>query len=67
MGLFFSKLKSIWLKNEINTNQVVVSIPDYSTAHERKAMVESIGIGGLQCTAILNESSAITLAYAFSK
>ena len=67
MGLFFSKLKNIWLKAEINTNQVVVSIPDYCVAHERKAMVESIGIGGLQCSGLLNESSAITLAYAFSK
>ena len=67
MGLYFSKLKNIWLKKEINTNQIVVSIPDYSTAHERKAMSEAITIGGLQCSAILNESSAITLAYAFSK
>ena len=67
MGLFFSKLKNIWLKAEIKTNQVVVSIPDYCTAHERKAMNEAISIGGLQCSAILNESSAITLAYAFQK
>ena len=67
MGLFFSKLKNIWLNSEINTNQVVVSIPDYSAAHERKAMIEAVSIGGLTCTSLLNESSAITLAYAFSK
>ena len=67
MGLFFSKLKNIWLRAEINTNQVVVSIPDYCTAYERKSMNEAIGIGELQCSAILNESSAITLAYAFQK
>ena len=67
MGLFFSKLKNIWQKAEINTNQVVVSIPDYCTAHERKSMNEAISIGELQCSAILNESSAITLAYAFQK
>ena len=50
MGLFFSKLKNIWLNSEINTNQVVVSIPDYSAAHERKAMIEAVSIGGLTCT-----------------
>ena len=42
---------------------MVISIPDYSTAHERKAMLESIKISGLKCTSLLNESSAIILAY----
>ena len=67
MGLFFSKLQNIWLRENINTKDVVVSIPDYCTAHERKAMLEAIEIGGLKCTALLNESSAITFAYAFQK
>ena len=67
MGLFFSKIQNIWLKENINTKEVVVSIPDYCTAHERKAMLEAIEIGGLKCTALLNESSAITFAYAFQK
>ena len=60
MGFFFSKLKNIWLKNGINTNQLVISIPDYCLIHERKAMLEAIKIAGLQCSEILNESSAIT-------
>jgi len=63
MGLFFSKLKYVWLKENINTENVVVSIPDYCCAHERKALIESIEIGVLNCTALLNESSAITLSY----
>ena len=42
MGLFFSKLQNIWLRENINTKDVVVSIPDYCTAHERKAMLEAI-------------------------
>ena len=67
MGLFFSKLQTIWLRENINTKDVVVSVPDYYTAHERKAMLESVEIGGLNCTALLNESSAITFAYAFQK
>ena len=67
MGLFFSKLQNIWLRENINTKDVVVSVPDYYTAHERKAMLEAVQIGGLNCTALLNESSAITFAYAFRK
>ena len=67
MGLFFSKLQNVWLRENINTKEVVVSVPDYYTAHERKAMLEAIEIGGLKCTALLNESSAITFAYAFQK
>ena len=60
MGLFFSKLKNIWLKEDINTTDVVVSVPDYYTAHERKSMIEAIEIGELRYTALLNESCAIT-------
>ena len=67
MALFFSKIKSIWQKKDIKTNNVVVSIPDYCTVQERKAMLESIQISGLNCTALINESSAITLAYGFQK
>ena len=67
MGLFFSKIKNVWFKENINTTNVVVSVPDYCCAHERKALVESIQIGGLNCTALLNESSAITFAYGFGK
>ena len=67
MGLFFDKIKNIWLNQNINTNNVVVSIPDYSTVQERQAMLESILIGGLNCISLLNESSAIALAYGFQK
>ena len=63
MGLFLNKIKNIWVKKNINEKEVVISIPDYSTAHERKAMLESIKISGLKCTSLLNESSAIILAY----
>ena len=63
MAIFLNKIKNIWLKKNINPENMVVSIPDYCTAHERKAMLESIKISGLKCTSLLNESSAIMLAY----
>ena len=67
MGSFFNKIKNIWLNNNINTNNIVISIPDYSTVQERQAMLDSIYISGLNCIALLNESSAISMNYAFQK
>lgn len=63
MGLYFSKLKQNWARDKIDTKEVVVSVPDYYTCHERKAMLEALEIADLQCTALVNESSAISLAY----
>ena len=63
MGLYFTKLKKNWLRENIDTKEVVVSVPDYYTSHERKAMLEALEIADLQCTALVNESSAISLAY----
>ena len=65
MGLFFDKIKNIWLKKKIDTTNIVLSVPDYYSTLERTAMLEAIKIGGLNCNALLNESSAITLAYVF--
>ena len=63
MGLYFTKLKQNWARDKIDTKEVVVSVPDYYTCHERKAMLEALEIADLQCTALVNESSAISLAY----
>ena len=67
MGSFFNKIKTVWLNNNINTDNIVISIPDYSIIQERKSMLDSIYISNLNCTALLNESSAISLNYAFQK
>ena len=54
-------------KKIINIKELVVSVPDYYTSHERKAMLKAIEIGGFKYTALLNESSTITFEYAFQK
>ena len=54
-------------KKIINIKELVVSVPDYYTSHERKAMLKAIEIGGFKYTALLNESSTITFEYAFRK
>jgi heat shock protein 4 len=63
MGVFFSKLKQNWIKKGYNIKDVVVSVPDYMIAHERNALVEAIKIADLNCTSLVNESSAISLNY----
>ena len=67
MGSFFNKIKNIWLNQNIYTENIVISIPDYCTVQEREAMLNSIKISGLNCLALLNESSAIAINYAFQK
>ena len=67
MGLFFNKLKQNWRKAGYDTKEVVVSVPDYFTAYERKALLDSLTIADLTCTALLNESSAIALEYGLKR
>lgn len=67
MALFFDKLKQNWMKAGYDTRDIVVSVPDYYTVAERKAMIEAINIADLNCTALVNESSAVALAYGFFK
>lgn len=63
VGLFFNKLKNNWINAGYDTKEVVITVPDYYTAHERKALIEAIQIADLNCLSLLNESSALTLAY----
>ena len=67
MGSFLNKIKNIWLKENIYTDNIVISVPDYYTVYERQAMLDSINISGLNCFSLLNESSAIAIHYAFAK
>lgn len=67
MGIFFDKLKQNWQGAGYDTKDIVVSVPDYFTVAERKAMIEAINIADLNCTALINESSAVALAYGFFK
>jgi heat shock protein 4 len=63
MGIFFDKLKQNWLKQGYNTKDIVVSVPDYYSAHERNSLIEATKIADLNCTSLVNESSAIAINY----
>lgn len=67
MGSFFNRIKNLWINQDIVTDNIVVSVPDYYTVQERQAMLDSIYISGLNCQTLLNESSAISINYAFQK
>ena len=67
MGSFFNKIKNIWVNQNIYTHNIVISIPDYYTIYEREAMLNSIYISGLNCLSLLNESSAISINYAYKE
>ena len=65
MGSFFNKIKNIWVNQNIYTHNIVISIPDYCTIYEREAMLNAVYISGLNCLGLLNESSAISINYAY--
>ncbi len=67
MGLFFDKLKQNWNKAGYDTKEVVVSVPDYFNAHERKAMLEALSLADLTCTSLVNESSAVAIEYGLKR
>lgn len=67
MGIYFNKLKQNWIKAGYDTRDIVVSVPDYYTVAERKAMIDAINIADLNCTALINESSSVALAYGWFK
>lgn len=64
---FLHKLSKTWKNNTNmrNTNDIVISVPDFYTTYQRKALVSAIKIAGLNCISLLNESSAICLSYFF--
>lgn len=64
---FLHKLSYTWKHNTNmrNTNDIVISVPDYYNTYQRKALVSAIKIAGLNCISLFNESSAICLSYFF--
>ncbi len=64
MGMFLTKLKGIAEMN-LNTKVVdcVISVPVYFTDTERRALLDSAQIAGLNCLKLMNETTAVALSY----
>lgn len=59
----FTKLKNIITKHGLEDKEAVVSVPDYYTEQERKALIDAAKIADLNITRVFNESSAIATSY----
>lgn len=64
LATFLTKLKTIGEMN-LNTKVVdcVISVPCYMTDAERRAILDASQIAGLNCLKLMNETTAIALAY----
>ena len=65
LGYYLTKLKKYFEKAEINTRDVVLSIPSYCSNVERQSLLDAAEIAGLKCLRVINESTAIALNYGF--
>ncbi|GFX64209.1 heat shock 70 kDa protein 4L [Trichonephila clavipes] len=68
MAMMFTKLKEIAESNlQIKVQDCVVSVPIYYTDAERRAILNSAEIAGLNVLRLMNEPTAVALAYGFYK
>lgn len=67
-AMLFTKLKEIAeLALKIKVNDCVISVPFFFTDAERRAMLDSAQIAGLNCLKLMNEPTAVALSYGFYK
>lgn len=67
-GMLLNKLK-FTAESSLKTKvvDVVVSVPSYFTDVERRALLDSCQLAGLNCLRILNDTTAVALAYGIYK
>ena len=64
MATFLTKLKTIAESNlSAKVTDCVISCPAYMTDAERRAILDSAQIAGLNCLKLMNETTAIALSY----
>ncbi|RUS79272.1 hypothetical protein EGW08_012959 [Elysia chlorotica] len=67
-GMLLNKLKFTAEANlATKVVDVVVSVPSYFTDIERRALLDSCQLAGLNCLRILNDTTAVALAYGIYK
>jgi molecular chaperone DnaK (HSP70) len=64
MAMFLTKLKSI-AESHLLTKVIdcVISVPSFMTDAERRALIDSASIAGLNCLKLMNETAAVALNY----
>ena len=61
--MMLQKLKSILAKEGIGNTDMVLSVPNYFTEQERKALLDATKIARVNVVKLMNETSAIALGY----
>ena len=65
LAFYLCKLHEYYVKDEVTTKDVVLTIPPYASNTERQALVDAAEIAGLKCLRVINESTAICYNYGF--
>jgi heat shock protein 4 len=66
--MMMAKIKET-IEKATNTTakDVVISVPSYFTAFQRKAVIDAAGIAGLNCLRVMNDTTASALAWGIYK
>lgn len=64
VGAFLHKLKCFFT-DPGEVAEAVVAVPPFFSAVERQAVLDACKIGGIKCLKLLNENTAVALAYGF--
>ena len=65
VAYYLKKLHEFYVKDDVLTTEIVVTIPSYASNTERQALVDAADIAGLKCLRVINESTAIAYNYGF--
>jgi molecular chaperone DnaK (HSP70) len=66
VAMMLSKLQNTYRKSGITHNDVVLSVPNYYSDQERKALIDSAKIAGLNVLRLMDEASARKLIWFIS-
>lgn len=67
-AMLFTKLKDDTFKElKAQINDCVITVPSYFTNAERQALIDAVGICGLNVLRLMNETTATALSYGFYK
>jgi molecular chaperone DnaK (HSP70) len=67
LAYYMKSMKKLFEKANINSKEVVVTVPSYFSNVERQAVLDACEIAHLKCLRLINESTAVCMNYGFFK
>lgn len=65
IGAYLKKVHKFYENANIQTKDIVISVPSYFSNVERQSVLDACDIAGLKCVRLINESTAVCLNYGF--